>query len=55
MIERQCEDCGEWEPEDGMNRCASCGKCLCSECEVWCCEEHDEDCGDWFCPDCAEE
>jgi hypothetical protein len=47
---RDCPSCGD-DIEDGCP-CAGCNIVYCVDCVDWCCDEDDEDCGDWFCFDC---
>ena len=50
---RRCILCGESERETDLVACATCGVPLCYECAQWCCDEDDEDNGDWFCEECV--
>lgn len=55
MVTEEACDCGEQHP-DNLEHCASpnCTNTGCDACgEIeWCGDEHDEDCGDWFCGEC---
>jgi hypothetical protein len=42
-----CPSCGD-DIEDGC-LCAGCNIVFCVDCVAWCCDQDDEDCGDWFC------
>lgn len=61
-VNYQCEctmvcQCGEERPNN-LTTCASPGcanqGCDCCDEVEWCCDEHDEANGDWFCGECRE-
>jgi len=47
-----CELCGETDSD--LVACCGCNRRVCHECCQWCCEEHDNANGDWFCDECRE-
>lgn len=47
-----CAECGECDCD--TQRCVMCRNFFCYDCIEWCGEEHDPDCGDWFCETCIE-
>ena len=53
MTNSKCKICEATEEESDLERCADCGHLFCDDCLEWCCNEHDELNGDWFCEECA--
>jgi hypothetical protein len=51
MTMEKCRSCGM---SRDLTACAGCDKLFCEDCIEWCCEEDDQDCGGWFCLQCAD-